>query len=61
MNRRGAILRGRLRRTGKPAGADDEFVEFDPGELSGLFAAPTWLRDLGFSACLGGYIPYLGA
>jgi putative heme transporter len=26
--------------------------EIDPGELSGLFAAPRWLRDLGFSAWL---------
>src|SRR3954447_5001426 len=24
-----------------------EFVELAPGELSGVFAAPSWLRDLG--------------
>lgn len=30
----------------------DEVVEISPGELSGLFAAPQWLRDLGFSAWL---------
>jgi predicted PurR-regulated permease PerM len=26
---------------------DDLFVEVQPGELAGVFAAPTWLRDLG--------------
>jgi putative heme transporter len=30
----------------------DEVIEVEPGELSGLFAAPQWLRDLGFSAWL---------
>src|SRR6059058_2248214 len=32
--------------------AEDELVEVDPRELSGLFSAPQWLRDLGFSAWL---------
>jgi predicted PurR-regulated permease PerM len=32
--------------------AQDELVEVEPGELSGLFSAPQWLRDLGFSAWL---------
>lgn len=32
--------------------AEDEVIEIEPGELSGLFAAPQWLRDLGFSAWL---------
>jgi predicted PurR-regulated permease PerM len=32
--------------------AADEIIEVEPGELSGLFAAPPWLRDLGFSAWL---------
>jgi predicted PurR-regulated permease PerM len=32
--------------------AADEVIEVEPGELSGLFAAPQWLRDLGFSAWL---------
>ena len=46
------MIRGRLRR---PRGAGeneqaDEFIEIDPSELSGLFAAPKWLRDAGFSA-----------
>jgi predicted PurR-regulated permease PerM len=49
MKRRRAI-RGRLRRTEAQGG--DQTVEFDPGELSAVFAAPGWLRDLGFSAWL---------
>jgi putative heme transporter len=32
--------------------AEDEVIEVAPGELSGLFAAPQWLRDLGISAWL---------
>jgi putative heme transporter len=32
--------------------AEDEVIEIEPGELSGLFTAPQWLRDLGFSAWL---------
>ncbi len=35
---------------GPPAG--EELVEIEPGELSGVFAAPGWLRDLGFSSWL---------
>src|SRR5918994_1710118 len=31
---------------------EDEVIEVEPGALSGLFAAPRWLRDLGFSAWL---------
>ena len=49
MKKRRAI-RGRLRRTEAQGG--DQTVEFEPGELSGLFAAPGWLRDAGFSAWL---------
>jgi predicted PurR-regulated permease PerM len=53
MTRRRAIFRGRLRRTGSQGpGAEDEVIEIEPGELSGLFAAPDWMRDLGFSAWL---------
>jgi putative heme transporter len=53
MKRKRAILRGRLRRSGRGgAGAGDEVVEIEPSELSGIFAAPGWLRDLGFSAWL---------
>jgi putative heme transporter len=53
MKRRRTILRGRLRRTAASEGsAEEQFIEIEPGELSGLFAAPQWLRDLGFSAWL---------
>ena len=31
---------------------ETEFIELDPGELSGLFAAPPWLRDLGVMSWL---------
>jgi putative heme transporter len=34
-----------------PSG-ETEFVEVDPAELSGLFAAPRWLRDLGLMSWL---------
>ena len=48
-----AIFRGRLRRPGREsADGEDEVIEIDPGELSGIFAAPKWMRDLGFSAWL---------
>jgi putative heme transporter len=52
MSERRAILRGRLRPGREGAGGADEVIEIDPSELSGLFAAPQWLRDLGFSAWL---------
>ena len=48
------MIRGRLRRL-RGAGESeqaDEFIEIDPAELSGLFAAPGWLRDAGFTAWL---------
>jgi predicted PurR-regulated permease PerM len=32
--------------------SEDEVIEIEPGALSGLFSAPGWLRDLGFSAWL---------
>ncbi len=31
---------------------EDEVIEIEPGALSGVFAAPKWLRDLGFSSWL---------
>jgi putative heme transporter len=47
------VIRGRLRRLGGAEGhAEDQCIELDPGQLSGLFAAPSWLRDAGFSAWL---------
>ncbi|HEY1285357.1 MAG TPA: AI-2E family transporter [Solirubrobacterales bacterium] len=53
MGRRNPIIRGRLRRPGAEPGGDvDEVIEIEAGELSGLFAAPGWMRDLGFSAWL---------
>ncbi|HEU4393542.1 MAG TPA: AI-2E family transporter [Solirubrobacterales bacterium] len=52
MAERRAIF-GRMRRPGhQGAGGDEEIVEIDPGALNGIFAAPKWLRDLGFSAWL---------
>jgi putative heme transporter len=53
MSERRAIFRGRVRRSGREsAGGEDEVIEIEPGELSGIFAAPKWMRDLGFSAWL---------
>jgi putative heme transporter len=53
VSERRAFFRGRLRRPGQESsGGEEEFIEFEPGELSGIFAAPKWMRDLGFSAWL---------
>jgi predicted PurR-regulated permease PerM len=53
MSEQRAIFRGRLRRPGREsAGVEDEVIEIEPGALSGIFAAPKWMRDLGFSAWL---------
>jgi predicted PurR-regulated permease PerM len=46
-------IRGRLWRPDRESGpAEEEVIEIDPAELSGIFSAPAWLRDLGFSAWL---------
>jgi putative heme transporter len=45
------LIRGRLRRR-HPEGGADEYVEIDPTELTGVFAAPSWLRDFGLTAWL---------
>ena len=52
-------LRARLRRLGRDEKSgeaaephEEEYIEIDPAELAGVFAAPGWLRDLGFSAWL---------
>ncbi len=46
-------IRGRLWRPGhESAPPEEEVVEIDPAELSGIFSAPAWLRDLGFSSWL---------
>jgi predicted PurR-regulated permease PerM len=52
------MIRGRLRRHGRhehsaaAAGAGDEYIEIDPGELRGIFSVPDWLRDVGLMAWL---------
>ena len=53
MKERRQIFTRRLRRPGRePDGGDEEVIEIEPGALSGIFAAPRWMRDLGFSAWL---------
>jgi putative heme transporter len=49
-----SMIRGRLRRVRRAGEGEqaDEFIEIDPSELSGLFVAPGWLRDAGFTAWL---------
>jgi predicted PurR-regulated permease PerM len=46
-------IRGRVRQH-RPADrqADELVVELRPGDLSGIFAAPAWLRDMGVMAWL---------
>ena len=48
------MIRGRIRRrgAGKPDPAEDEVVEIEAGGLSGVFATPSWLRDLGLTSWL---------
>ena len=47
------VIRGRLRRhEGESVRAGGDEIEIEPGELSRIFTAPGWLRDLGFSAWL---------
>jgi predicted PurR-regulated permease PerM len=47
-------IRGRItRRRGEPETTSAaEYIEIDPRELAGVFAAPSWLRDIGVSAWL---------
>jgi predicted PurR-regulated permease PerM len=49
-------MRWRLRRGGDraegPGTGEDEFIEIDATALTGLFATPAWLRDVGFTAWL---------
>jgi putative heme transporter len=46
-------IRGRLRRTrGTEEKPGEEYVEIDSTELSGIFAAPRWLRDAGLTSWL---------
>jgi predicted PurR-regulated permease PerM len=46
--------RGRLRWHRAGGGTDDDalFVAVEPAEMSGIFAAPSWLRDLGMLSWL---------
>jgi putative heme transporter len=48
------MIRARLRRRPKERDAEpaDTVVEIEAGELSGLFATPAWLRDLGLTSWL---------
>jgi putative heme transporter len=49
------VIRARLRRRhkdGEEGKAEEEVVEIDPGELTGVFATPRWLRDMGLTAWL---------
>jgi predicted PurR-regulated permease PerM len=53
--KRRGLIRARLRRRGEKAPqepAQDELVEIDAAELSGVFAVPSWLRDIGLAAWL---------
>jgi putative heme transporter len=48
-------MRARLRRRRNDAGQsrpEDDYIEIDATELTGVFAAPSWLRDVGFTAWL---------
>ena len=49
------MMRGHLRRRrgeGGERSEEAEYIEIEPGELAGVFAAPKWLRDLGLMAWL---------
>jgi predicted PurR-regulated permease PerM len=46
------IIRGRLRRRGEGQTRSEEYFEIDPADLSGVFRAPDWLRDAGFTSWL---------
>lgn len=46
------MIRGRLRRQRHREPPQDDYVEIDPGELSGLIALPDWLRNMGLIAWL---------
>jgi predicted PurR-regulated permease PerM len=48
------MIKGRLHRRHRPdrREAEDDYFEVDPAELSGIFAVPSWLRDMGLMAWL---------
>ena len=45
-------IRGRFWRRGEGRREGEEYFEIDPAELSGVFRAPSWLRDAGFTSWL---------
>ena len=48
-------MRARLRRRtrdAEPRRPEDDYIEVDVAELTGVFAAPRWLRDVGLTAWL---------
>lgn len=49
------VIRARLRRRhadGERGRTEEEVVEIEPGELTGVFSTPRWLRDMGLTAWL---------
>jgi len=47
------VIRGRLhRKQGEPGQPDEQVVEFDATQLSGVFALPDWLRSVGMMSWL---------
>ena len=50
------MIRGRLHRRWPrehdEASPDDEYIEIDPADLSGIFTVPQWLRDVGLMSWL---------
>jgi predicted PurR-regulated permease PerM len=48
-------MRARLRRRkghGEPGRPEDDYIEIDAAELTGVFATPRWLRDVGLTSWL---------
>src|SRR4051812_11487479 len=48
-------MRARIRRhrsDQERSSPQDEYIDIDAGALTGVFAAPSWLRDVGFTAWL---------
>ena len=52
------MIRGRLRRHGteggsaEPGESEAQYVELEPGQLSGIFNVPDWLRNIGLMSWL---------
>ncbi len=49
------MIHGRLRRhhaEAEPAAEEDQLVEIDPAELTGVFNVPDWLRNIGLMSWL---------